>query len=165
MASNQIKNDIIALLTFMISKANEEDLEPSIKTKLLLQVIGSSGINLDENQLDQLLQDKDISSMIASNENGRIKLQSAPIAGIGDDSDQQEDEQDQSKEDPGMQDLDNMAGMDDGSVMPTSPDAMSALPVPTQDPTMQQPPMNQVPQGQPGPSQVSNMAKRALSRR
>src|SRR5579859_5923000 len=84
MANNSIKNDIIALLTLMLSKAEQKDLEPSIKTKSLLKILGSSGIRINYDQLQQLFQDQDIAGLVKSSDEKRITLQAAPLAGVED---------------------------------------------------------------------------------
>jgi ribosomal protein L12E/L44/L45/RPP1/RPP2 len=167
MANGSIKNDIIALLTLMISKAEQKHLEPSIKTSTLLKILNGSGITLNYDQLEQLFQDEDLAGLIKSSDDKRITLQAAPLAGLADnrgedeapeDEGSAEDQEGAGEESTDMSADSGIPGADDM----TGQDDMSAQPAQPTEPEIPEPP--KVPAGKSGPSQVSTMAKRALSR-
>lgn len=162
MANNSIKNDIIALLTLMSSKAEQKNLEPSIKTNTLLKILSSSGLKLNYTQLSQLFQDQDIAGLIKSSDETRITLQAAPLAGTPSTPVESPSEGDDEMPADGEGQNPDMAGDmgdDMSGDMGTDQEAAPAQP---DEQAMPAPPA--VPSGNSGPSQVSHMAKRALSR-
>lgn len=158
--NNIFKNQLIALLTLMKSKAEGKGLEPSLRTDTVINMLKSTGVTIGYSQLQQMLQDPTVSDLVKSVDKNRIVL-------VGDDEETDPD-LNIPGDDSALEQSPQLGQEPIGSPDFSSPDlsgtGMDATPTtqPGQEQQGEQPPL--IPAGPSMQTQVSTMAKRALNR-